>query len=165
MTSNSAAIVVLGARVHPDGRPSSALTRRIERAAQAWHQGLSPVVLCSGGQSWNGHVEALVMRDALLRLEVPARAAWVETDSLSTAENARASSRILRREGIGHALVVSCPWHLPRAVADFLLCDMAASPLPASPAPAPPTQRAWRHLVERGCALIDRGRLTFGDLR
>lgn len=165
MTSNRVAIVVLGARVQPDGQPGAALLRRIERAAAAWHDRLSPVVLCSGGRSWGGHVEAIVMRNHLLQLDVDPQAAWIETDSLSTAENARACTRILRREGFDHAVVVSCHWHLLRALSDFRLCGMPASALPADPGPRTLPQRAWRHLVERGCEVIDRGRLTLGDLK
>lgn len=139
--------------------------RRIERAAAAWRDRLSPVVLCSGGRSWGGHVEAIVMRNRLLQLEVDPSAAWLEPDSLSTAENARACTRILRREGFDRAIVVSCRWHLDRALADFQLCGMPATALAAEPGARTLPQRAWRHLVERSCEVIDRGRLTFGDLK
>lgn len=105
------------------------------------------------------------MRNQLLQLGVDPQAAWIEPDSLSTAENARACARILRREGFQSAVVVSCHWHLKRALANFRLCGMPAVALAAQPGPNSLAQLAWRHLVERGCEVIDRGRLTIGDLQ
>ena len=46
---HAAAIVVLGARVRPDGRPSAALERRMRVAISLYQAGVAPRLLLSGG--------------------------------------------------------------------------------------------------------------------
>ena len=66
------AILLLGLKLNEDGSSRHELTLRIERAAQCYHQGLSPVIIPCGGQTPGTPVsEAAVMRDALLALGVP----------------------------------------------------------------------------------------------
>ncbi|MBC7172504.1 MAG: hypothetical protein H5U40_08770, partial [Polyangiaceae bacterium] len=43
------AIVVAGCRVQPDGTPSRALARRVERAAELHRAGLAPKIFTTGG--------------------------------------------------------------------------------------------------------------------
>ena len=66
------AILLLGLKLNEDGSSRHELTLRIERAAQCYHQGLSPVIIPCGGQTPSTPVsEAAVMRDALLALGHP----------------------------------------------------------------------------------------------
>jgi uncharacterized SAM-binding protein YcdF (DUF218 family) len=102
------------------------------------------------------------MRDVLISLGVKQSCILLETASLSTAENASASSAVLGRLGISRALLVTNHWHLPRALADFQLCGVEVTPLSAQSAPASPSQRAVRYLFERVCQRIDRRRLSRG---
>lgn len=158
--SADAAIIVLGARLFPDGRTSGAVRRRIECAAKAFHDGMAPIVLCTGGYSWNGHVEALRMREELLKLRVNADAILVELVSTCTAQNAFFSTKMLRQRGIRTARVVTCPWHMRRALADFRLCGLEVTALPAEAAPMTLSQRLRCLAVERCCEWIDRVRLS-----
>jgi cyclophilin family peptidyl-prolyl cis-trans isomerase len=64
-------------------------------------------------------VEADAMRAELTRAGVPADAIVRERCSLSTRENARYTAQLLRRRGIDRIVVVTCDWHLPRALAAF----------------------------------------------
>jgi len=162
VTSHSVAIVVLGARIQPDGRLSGALARRIQRGARAWHERVAQFVVCSGGRSWNGRVEAQAMRDALVEMGVESGQILLETRSQCTADNARETADLLRSKGIHHAVIVTNHWHMRRALADFRLCGIQATPLASDSAPMTPGQRAIRHLVERTCQLIDRARLNRG---
>ena len=157
--SSADAIVVLGARVLPDGRLGGAVRRRVERAAQAYDVGTAPVVLCAGGQRWNGHVEALAMRRSLTELGVDERHILTEVFSLSTAENAQYCARLFALFGWTHAAVVTCPWHLPRAIRDFELCGLRVTPLAARDLPASPLHVAKRSVVERVSSVLDRVRL------
>jgi uncharacterized SAM-binding protein YcdF (DUF218 family) len=132
-------IVVLGCGVTESGEPSPALQRRVASAANAWSAGLAPVVIASGGRRWWGHAEALVMREALLALGVDPAAIQVELCSLTTRENAFYCQRLMRREGglmEGKlpVVLVSCDWHLPRALANFERAGFHCRPYPA-PAP------------------------------
>ena len=116
-----AALVVLGGRVRrgADGRLVGALGRRVATAARVAVARDAAVVVATGGCVWDGLVEADAMAEALVRAGVPAARIVRERCSLSTRDNARYAARVLHRHGIGDATIVTCGWHLPRAVALF----------------------------------------------
>jgi uncharacterized SAM-binding protein YcdF (DUF218 family) len=120
--------VALGCRVTFDagGRLTGALGRRVRAAAREYARpgGEARVVVASGGRRWPGGVEADAMAGELLELGVPDRAIIRERCSLSTRDNARFASAALARRGITRATVVTCSWHVPRAVALFRCCGV-----------------------------------------
>ncbi len=59
------------------------------------------------------------MAAALVRLGVDARAIVRERCSLDTRDNARFAATMLARRGVDRVLVVTCEWHLPRALRLF----------------------------------------------
>jgi uncharacterized SAM-binding protein YcdF (DUF218 family) len=142
------ALVLLGCRVGKNDWLSAAAERRSKRAAQAFHEGLAPLVVVSGGRHWDGVAEAQALARDLERRGVPPAAIVREMLSLSTCENALFCAEILRQRGLGRIGVVSCDWHLPRALACFARAGLHASGIAA---PAPPLalpRRAWRLLRE-----------------
>src|SRR5262249_32960802 len=112
------ALVLLGCRVAPASR-SGAAHRRALRAASAYAEGVAPLVVVSGGKRWHGVREADALRESLLRAGVPDSAIVVETRSLTTRQNARFVAELLRRRGLTRAGIVTCDWHLSRAIACF----------------------------------------------
>ena len=153
------AIVVLGARIQPDGLPAAAARRRVERAAELFKLDAAPFVVPTGGKRWHGHVEALSMRNSLRRLGIPDEAIVLEPFALSTAENAYFSTRIARLRRWERLVVVTCPWHMRRAEADFAACglDIVAGPT-CMPSLTLPT-RTYLHAKERTCIELDALRL------
>ncbi|MGD0530424.1 MAG: YdcF family protein, partial [Polyangiaceae bacterium] len=142
------ALVVLGCRVSPGagGRLEGALGRRVEAAAAEYArrgEGAG-VVVASGGRRWAGVVEADAMARELARRGVPPGVIVRERCSLSTRDNARFAVAALERRGIARATVVTCAWHLPRAVALFRRAGMVVDGLPAPPGDAPWRKRFWR---------------------
>lgn len=123
-------VVVLGARVLPDGQPSPALRARIEKAVDLYHQGVAPRLLFSGGVGLYPPAEARVMKDVAVRLGVPPEACLTEEQSHSTEQNARFSADVLRSLGARRVVVVSDPYHLLRARQYFRLqgFEVATSP-------------------------------------
>ena len=99
------------------------------------------------------------MRRSLSALGVDERSILTELFSRSTAENAHYCARLFSMFGWTHAAVVTCPWHLPRAVRDFELCGLFVTPLPASDLSVSPFHVARRHVVERISSALDRLRL------
>ena len=88
-------------------------------------------------------------RELLLR-GVPERAIVRERCSFSTRENARFTAEVLRRRGTDAAAVVTCAWHLPRAVALFSRAGVVAEPVEATGAEDLPWHaRLWRWGLER----------------
>jgi len=107
-------IVVLGARLRPDGSPGSALSRRIAAGVALYRQGAAPLLLLSGGGG-RGRAEAQAMAEAALAAGVPRSALLIEAGSSNTVENAFLSAALLGKLGLGSVLLVSERYHLFRA--------------------------------------------------
>lgn len=150
------AIVLLGCRIEPGGRPGPAARRRAARAAAAFHDGVAAWILASGGRRWHGVPEALALRDELARLGVPAGAVALELCSLSTFENARYSAPLLHERGARRVAVVTCDWHLPRALRSFDHAGVDAIGIAAHSARVPPHRALARAARERVSWLVDR---------
>ncbi len=150
------AIVLLGCRIEPGGRPGPAARRRAARAAAAFRDGVASWVLASGGRRWDGVPEALALRDELARLGVPESAVAVELCSLSTFENARYSAPLLRERAARRVALVTCDWHMPRALASFRVVGVDAFGLAAPSAPLAPHRALARAARERVSWLVDR---------
>jgi uncharacterized SAM-binding protein YcdF (DUF218 family) len=149
------AIVVLGCRVPPSGRARGAAARRAEAAAQAYLDGVAPVVITSGGRRWGAHVESSVLRRELVRLGVPDAAVVEELCSFSTYENAVFAAGLLRRLCARDAVIVTCAWHMDRALRNFRAAGINARPLPVRAPEAAWTTRVGRRVHEILSSLFD----------
>jgi uncharacterized SAM-binding protein YcdF (DUF218 family) len=148
-------IVVLGCRVHLGGRPSGAARRRAERAALAWQELRPTCVIASGGRRWNGIAEADVLLSTLVARGVPRAAVVRELCSLSTLENAWYSAELMRAAGLLRPAIVTCDWHMPRAIACFERLGFEPTQVPAL-APLGKASLAARHVLERARRWADR---------
>ncbi len=150
------ALVLLGCRIGRNGALLGAARRRAARAAEAWREGCAPVIVVSGGRRWGGVTEADALRHQLLSDGVPDRALVLERQSLSTRENARYTADLLRTRSATRIGVVSCDWHLPRAVSAFRRHGLDAVGLPAESPPVGRLQHWYRHGRERLSWVLDR---------
>jgi uncharacterized SAM-binding protein YcdF (DUF218 family) len=141
------AIVILACRVGPGGYLSPAAQRRIRRGAEAFAEGIALRIVVSGGRRWHGVAEAEAFAAQLVRLGVPEQAIDRELWSLSTCENARYTARLLNARGRHRVALVTCDWHMPRAVASFELAGLQPFPLPV----AAPQGRPLRRNTLREC--------------
>lgn len=148
------ALVVLGCRVRLDGAPTAALRRRIERAAELFRAGVAERVVMSGGRRWEGIMEAEAMRRHWLALGLADRSVWLERRSLTTRGNAHCCAELLRREGVTRVGLITCDFHLPRALRHFEAAGVAAAGFSA-PAQRPPMTRLWLWARELGARLIE----------
>lgn len=138
-------LVVLGCRVD-GGELSPAARRRVERAAAAYSEHGAGLVIASGGKAWQGHRECEAFARALIELGVPAAVVLQEAESLTTRGNALHTARLLRDRPHARLGVVTCDWHMRRALRLFSRVGLQASPVPA---PTPP--RPLRAVLSRGC--------------
>jgi len=114
------AIVVLGAQVHRNGRPSAALRGRVRRGVALYHAGLAPRLVVTGGVGEAGIAEASVMQALAVAEGVPERALVIEPRATRTCESARAVGVIGREAGWRSVIVVSDPFHLWRTALLFI---------------------------------------------
>ena len=143
------AIVVLGAGVLPVTRSRPYLhlhtsSDRVWHAARLFHAGKAPRVIASGGAVWPtsgrpGAAES--MRELLEALGVPNAAVVLENDSRTTRENAVHTARVATERGIADILLVTSPWHMPRAVAAFRAVGLRVTPAPSDYAQGPYSAR------------------------
>jgi uncharacterized SAM-binding protein YcdF (DUF218 family) len=155
------ALVLLGCRVAAAALPPPA-ERRVARTVAAFADGLAPRVVVSGGRTWEEHVEADRLAEALFSRGVPREVVLLERSSRTTRENAALTARLLAPLGIVRVGIVSCDWHLPRALWSFRHEGLLAEGVPAL-APKPPAlRRALRFLREQGAWLSDRARVVVG---
>ena len=139
-TQEADAIVVLGAGLLRDGRPGWALTRRSLLAADLWHAGIAPYIICTGGKAENfSRSEAAACREVLLANQVPSSVILLEEQSRSTEENAIYSRRILDVRGSEDVVMVSDSYHMLRASWLFHMQGISTyrSPVPAQRIRAP----------------------------
>jgi len=149
------ALVLLGCRVSATGLSGPA-ERRVARLLAAYQDGLAPSVVVSGGRAWHGTVEADALARALEAGGVPREAMLLERESRNTHENALFSARLARALHIEKVGVVTCDWHLPRALFCFRRAGFDATGLGAPSPDLPAGRRLFRGLRERGAWLIDR---------
>ena len=129
------AIVVLGAAQY-DGRPSPVLAARLESALDAWNEGLSDVIIVTGGnQPGDRFTEAEASYMWLVDRGVPSDAIRLENVSSSTEENIAGVAEIMEAEGLNSALIVSDGFHLFRAkyIADWYGIEGYGLPAENSP--------------------------------
>lgn len=109
-------IIVLGAGLRRDGRAGDALWRRSLVAAQAYHGGLAPNIICTGGVGENQtRSEAEACREILIEEAVPLDAIVLEDGSHSTEENARNARAIMAARDWTSAVIVTDSFHILRA--------------------------------------------------
>lgn len=153
------AIVVLGCKVDALGAPSPALSRRLRWGAAAYHCGLAEAVIVAGGRRWGEHTEATVMSRALEALGVPPERVFPEMLSMTTAENAVFVQELMLHEGFRKALVVTCSFHLPRALQCFRTVGVDVQGLSAPSPPLPWRAAARRRIHEASAQWIDQSYL------
>lgn len=110
-------IIVLGARVSEDGRPTPALARRLDLALSLYNEGYAGAIITTGARGSDEPVEeAFAMRDYLLEKGVPEAAILPEPGSFSTQENLENAKAIMAENGMETAIIVTSDYHVWRAL-------------------------------------------------
>ena len=111
------ALIVLGARVMPDGELSTTLLRRVETAYDAYASGLAGALIVCGAQGLDEPVtEASAMYAYLKGRGVPEAAVFEEDQSFNTEENLSNARKIMEDHGMKTAIIVTSDYHLERAL-------------------------------------------------
>jgi len=108
------AIVIFGAAVRPDGRPSPSLLRRIGYGLKAAQAQPDAPIFCSGGIGRAGPSEASIMARVLRGQGMAADRLVLDETSLDTLQSVIAAARFVRRNGRDGLIVCSDGYHQPR---------------------------------------------------
>jgi uncharacterized SAM-binding protein YcdF (DUF218 family) len=109
------AIVILGAKVLPDGQPGPDLRARTQHAIALYRAGLAPRLICTGGVQDDPASAAAVCRSLALSLDAPQQAIFLADGSANTEEDARRVALVMNEYQWRSAVLVSHPLHLYRA--------------------------------------------------
>lgn len=107
------AILVLGARVDPGGRVSAMLEDRLRTSLELFQDGKARRILVSGDGRTSDYDEVEAMSRWLIDHGVPASALLEDRAGLRTLDTVVRARRVFGLEGV---IVVSNPFHVPRAV-------------------------------------------------
>ncbi len=121
MAARHDVIVILGAGLGP------ALRRRVAHGARLFHEGRAGHLIVTGGAIGSRPTEAEAMRALALKHGVPDERIIIEDKATRTFENALYTARIMDDRDWARALVVSDPFHLPRALFLFRRSGIAAA--------------------------------------
>lgn len=133
-----AIIIIFGAAVRPDGRPSQTLLHRVEAAARFGQRFARPLFIPTGAKGRYGDAEAAVMGRLLADAGYPAEAIRMEQTGTDTMSSVRAVAAIVR----GKSPIYACTsaYHLPRCLLLLRLARVPAHACPPPPVPAATSQ-------------------------
>jgi uncharacterized SAM-binding protein YcdF (DUF218 family) len=131
-----AIIIIFGAAVRPDGRPSQTLRYRVEAAARFGRRFSRPQFIPTGAKGLHGDAEAAVMARLLIDAGFPPETIHEERTATDTLSSVRAVARMIR----GRSPVYACTsaYHLPRCL--LRLAGIRARVCPPPPVPAATSQ-------------------------
>lgn len=109
------AILVLGSKVKPDGQLSNRLKARLDRGYELYRDGLSRIIIVSGGTGKEGYSEAKVMADYLKSRGIPSADILLDEQGKNTWQSALS----FKRMGFRSVILVSQYFHLTRAKLAF----------------------------------------------
>jgi uncharacterized SAM-binding protein YcdF (DUF218 family) len=128
----SDAIIVLGARVEPDGQPGPDLQVRTMHAVSLFQRGLAPYLICTGGYQ-NDRLSAAAVACALAVSQgIPPDKVLLADGSMTTREDAARAHDLMAENNWKTAILVSHPLHLERARLLFESMGITAHPSPTS---------------------------------
>lgn len=143
-------VIVFGAAVRPNGKPSLALRRRIDSAAAWARQHPDSFVMPTGGAGEHGPAEAKVMKLTLVEAGIPARRIVVEPEGRDTLESIRLCDRLLKRRGDCRRVVIcTSRYHQPRCALLFRLLGYKAVVMPMTKSIGRMRRRTYGRMMAR----------------
>lgn len=122
------AIIVLGAYVHPDGRPSDILRDRLDNAITLYQAGAAPKIIMSGDHGTVSYNEVRAMKQYAVDRGVPAEDIFCDHAGFSTYETMHRAKNVFGAERV---IISTQTYHLYRALYDALGVGLDAGGVPA----------------------------------
>ena len=107
--------LVLGNKVNKDGSLSERLKSRIDKSIELYRQDYFSKIIVSGGLGKEGHDEAMVMREYLLKNKIDSASIIVDSQGLNTYKSSLNTDSIMTVNNWKSVLVISNYYHIRRA--------------------------------------------------
>ncbi len=130
------AILILGAKSYKGTAYNPCLVERVAHGVNLYKQGYASTIIVSGGNDdEDGSNEAATMRRIALGMGVPMEAILTENTSTSTYENFLNTKKIIDKNKWYSVIIVTEPFHMPRAAMVAHRLNVAAFVSPAVDSP------------------------------
>lgn len=140
-STNADVIIVLGAKILPNGTPSNTLQYRLDAAKAAFDQRRAPEIIVTGGQGKDeNEPEASAMKRYLMKKGVPADRIFEDRQSVNTIENLKNAKMIMIKRGHETAVIATTDYHMDRARLIAKRLSIPAGAAPSKPGRKPTTQ-------------------------
>lgn len=123
------AIIVLGAQVDPDGKPSWVLQDRLDGAIELYKQGAAPKILMSGDHGTVEYDEVRAMKQYAIDAGVPAEDVFCDHAGFSTYETMHRAKNVF---GANRVIISTQEYHLYRALYDAMGMGLEAVGVPST---------------------------------
>lgn len=111
------AVILLGARIMPDGALSTTVLHRVQTAKAVYDGGYAPLIIACGGQGRDEpETEAGAMARWLWENGVPRGAVLIEDESTDTIGNLKNARALMEARGLKSAIVITSDYHVTRAL-------------------------------------------------
>lgn len=144
------AVLVLGAKVYPDGTVSPILADRLEAGIAAYEAGLAPKILLSGDHGVKTYDEVNGMKAYVEKRGIPPEDVFLDHAGLSTYDSVLRAKEVFGAERL---LISSQAYHLKRAVFIARSIGLEAWGVPADRRVYP--KMAWYELREKAARIKD----------
>ncbi len=134
--TKSDVILVLGARSYIDGKYNPCLESRVANAVALYKSGYASKIIVSGGNDSEDNInEAETMKKIAIEGGVKVQDILLEKEATSTYENFTYSKQILNKNKLKSIIIVTEPFHSPRAglIAKKMGINFTVSPASESP--------------------------------
>lgn len=111
--------IILGNKVEFNGQPSNRLKSRLDKAVELYRKNFFKYIIVSGGIGKEGFDEAEVMRDYLLKNQVPLEVIIIDNKGKNTYLTAVNSKKIMEDLGLKSALIITQYYHITRTSLAF----------------------------------------------
>ncbi len=106
--------IVLGNKVEINGQPSNRLKSRLDKAVELYQKGFFRYIIVSGGIGKEGFDEAKVMRDYLIKNQIPSKDIILDSKGKNTYLTAINSKVIMENLSLKSALIITQYYHITR---------------------------------------------------
>ena len=152
------AVMVLGTKIETaEAELNQCLVARVERGVELYQSGIVGKLLLTGGRDRVGGLsQAEMMRRVAVGMGVREEDIVLETESADTWENVYNSVPIIENQGWKSMILVSDPYHLPRAKIVAQSLGVTTWVSPAEKSPCWQEGRPWIKYMIRDAAALTR---------